>query len=84
MGNDMKAWRQKERAVTLTNDEWSTLTTYILMSANYRAREAETWEKLASEKKDNGEPRFIHAESNARFWREEDAVLEQIRKKIDS
>ena len=72
-----------ERAVTLTNDEWSTLQCYILMTTKYREHEAEAWEKLSTEKKDNGEPRFVHAESNAAFWREQEAVLAKIAKKID-
>lgn len=79
----LEAWEKEERAVTLTNNEWSKLTTYIIMSANFRKREAESWEKLSTEKKDDGTPRFQHAASNAEYWREMDAMLEQISRKID-
>ena len=68
--------------MTLTNNEWSKLTTYITMSENFRKREAESWEKLSTEKKDDGTPRFQHAASNAEFWREMDAILKQIGQKI--
>ena len=69
--------------MTMTNREWSKLTTYIIMSANYRKREAEAWEKLSTERNDDGTPRFQHAASNAEFWRKMDARLEEIRRKID-
>lgn len=37
----LEAWENESRAVTMTNREWSKLTTYIIMSANYRKREAD-------------------------------------------
>lgn len=79
----LEAWEKEERTVTLTNNEWLKLTTYITMSANFRKREAESWEKLSTEKKDDGTPRYQHAASNAEFWRETDAMLQEISRKID-
>lgn len=81
---DTKEWGQISKAVTLTNDEWSTLTTYLLISTGYREREREAWEKLSREKKQDGSPRFENAESNAEYWRDMIAALEQIRLKIDA
>ena len=75
-------WEQQERTVTLTNDEWNTITCFILMSTNYRKGEQEAWERLSEEKKEDGTPRFIHAASNAHFWRETSEKLEKIRDKI--
>ena len=33
---DLAAWQQKERSVTLTNAEWTKINTYILMTTKYR------------------------------------------------
>ena len=79
----LEAWGKEERSVTLTNDEWSKLTVYILMTTQHRKREIETWERLSTEKKEDGTPKFENAKSNAEFWRETDSVLEQIKRKID-
>ena len=79
----VRAWEKESRTITLTNAEWNKLTTYLIMSANYREREAEAWEKLSTETKDDGTPKFEHAKSNAEFWKDMDAKLKQIREKID-
>ena len=81
---DTRDWEQTPKTVTLTNDEWLALTTYILMSTGYRERELEAWEKLSKEKKPDGSPRFENAESNAEYWRDMIARLEKIRLKIDA
>lgn len=81
---DTREWEQTPKTVTLTNAEWSTLTTYLLMSTRHRERELEAWEKLSKEKNPDGTPRFENAESNAEYWREMIAKLEQIRLKIDA
>lgn len=81
---DTREWEQTPKTVTLTNSEWSTLTTYLLMSTRYRERELEAWEKLSKKKKQDGSPRFENAESNAEYWRDMIARLEQIRLKIDT
>lgn len=73
----------EQRAVTLTEDEWTELTTYILITTKHRVSEAEAWEKLATEKCPDGSPRFPKAADNALFWREMSAKLERIRKQID-
>lgn len=67
---------------TLTAEQCSKLSIYILMTTKHRQGEAEAWEKLAEEKKEDGSPKFIHAADNARFWREFDAELREILRDI--
>jgi hypothetical protein len=76
-------WLQTERAVTLTNDQWSTLTIFLGISTKYRESEAKAWAKLAERKDDNGEPEFKNAASNAMFWRETIKKIENITKTIE-
>ena len=78
-----KPQQPAQRAVTLTEEEWTDLTTYILITTKHRESEAEAWEKLAAEKCPDGSPRFPKAADNATFWREMSAKLERIRKQID-
>ena len=63
---------------TLTAEQCSKLSLYILMTTKTREGEAEAWEKLAEEKKEDGSPKYIHAADNAQFWRELDADLRKI------
>lgn len=63
---------------TLTVEQCSKLSLYILMTTKTREGEAATWEKLAEEKKEDGSPKYIHAADNAQFWRELDADLREI------
>lgn len=60
---------------TLTAEQCSKLSLYILMTTKTREGEAEAWEKLAEEKKEDGSPKYIHAADNAQFWRELDYEL---------
>ena len=79
MGADktVEEWRKEEREVTLTNGQWNTLTTYILMTTKYREKEVKAWEELAKE----GSMKC--AASNAEFMRGMIKELEIIRKEID-
>lgn len=79
----MNNWENAERTVTLTNDQWNLLTTFILMSTNYRKGEIEAWEQLSTETNDDGTAKFKHAADNAKFMKEMDVELEKIRKIID-
>ena len=49
-----------------------------------REGEAEAWEKLAEEKKEDGSPKYIHAADNAQFWRELDADLRKILRDLEA
>ena len=79
----LEEWNAKEKTVTLTNGEWSTLTTYLLMTTKHREGEAKAWAELAEEREEDGSVKYKNAASNAQFWRETIEALEGIRKKID-
>lgn len=81
--DDLEEWQQKKATVTMTNEEWLKLTTYLLMSTNHRKGEAEAWERLATETNEDGSPKFKNAASNAEFWREMMVSIDNIRKTID-
>ena len=53
----IKEWCAKEKTVTLTNGEWSKLTTYLLLSKNHREGEAKAWAELAEEREEDGSKR---------------------------
>lgn len=78
----LETFGKEERTVTLTNNEWLWLTTYIRITTSHRMHEAEEWEELSAEKKDDGTPRFKNAKGNAEFWWKMDAILKQISQKI--
>ena len=52
---------------TLTAEQCSKLSLYILMTTKTREGEAEAWEKLAEEKKEDGSPKYIHAADKRSF-----------------
>lgn len=79
----VKAWENEERAVTLTNDQWNTLTCYILMTTQHRKGEREAWESLAKETNEDGTPKFKNAASNAKYYADLEKKLEVIRNVID-
>lgn len=79
----MKEWEETPRTVTLTNKQWTRLTTFLLMSTEYRKGEACAWEDLAGAKNIDGSPALKIAESNARFWEETNVMLDEIRVAID-
>lgn len=71
------------KVITLTSGQASTLITYLLMTTNHRKGEREAWERLATETKPDGSPKFPNAPSNARYFAELELELEAIRKAID-
>lgn len=79
----MTTWENEERSVTLTNDQWCTLTCYLLMTTNHRKGEREAWESLAKETNEDGSPKFKNAADNAEYYAELEEELEIIRKAID-
>lgn len=74
---------EEKRSVTLTEDQWHTITFYILMTTNYRKGEREAWLQLMQERRADGSIKFPNAESNARFWADMEKDLDAIRRKID-
>ena len=73
----------EKRSVTLTEDQWSTITTYILMTTQYRKGERGAWLELMQERRADGSIKFPNAESNARFWADMEKDLDLIRREID-
>lgn len=54
------------------------------MTTKTREGEAETWEKLAEEKNEDGSAKYIHAAGNAQFWRELNAELKEIMRILEA
>lgn len=79
----LEEWRAEERSITLTNSQWVALTTYLVKSANYRNEEIKYYEKLAERKGSNGIPEHKDASHCAEYWKNINAELKIIRKKID-
>lgn len=72
-------WELQEKTVTLTNDQWNRLTTYLLMSTKHREGERDAWLDLSKEKNPDGTPVFKNAAKNAEYWQEVIDDLETIR-----
>ena len=79
----MDTWKSTKRAVELTNEQWNTLTCYILMTTQHRKGEKEAWQKLAEEINENGQPKFNNAASNARYYEDLEKTLKDIINAID-
>lgn len=80
----MKNWENTKRTVTLTNAQWTRLSTYILMTTQYRNAELDAWKSMQKEKNDDGTPVFKNANNNIKFWRNTIKILEEIQKTIDT
>lgn len=76
-------WQRQKKTITLTNGQWSTLTTYLLLSTNHRKGEAKAWADLSEEKNEDGNAKYKNAASNAAFWSEMIEDLEVIRQRIE-
>lgn len=74
---------ERQRSVSLTNDEWNRLRCYILMTTKYREGERDAWARLAEEVDESGAPAFPNAAKNADYWAELDAFLGEVSEKID-
>ena len=72
-----------KRTITLTHEQAVKLTSYILMTTNYRKGEREAWASLSAEKAPDGTLRYPNAPGNYKFWEEMERDLEAIRKIID-
>ena len=76
-------WENKIKAVEMTNEQWNRLTTYLIMTTQYREKEYKAWQELAEEKDENGNKMFQNAESNAEYWKGLIEDIEMITKIID-
>lgn len=66
------------KTITLTHEDAVKLECFLLMTTNYRRNEAEAWFKLAEEKNEDGTPCFKNARSNAEWWEDLCARMEDI------
>lgn len=76
-------WGERERAVTLTNDEWNRLRCYLLMTTKHREGERDAWAKLAEEKDASGAPVFPSAAANVEYWNKMVEFIDAVGEKID-
>ena len=76
--NKATEYGNKKVAVELTNSQWNTLTCYILMTTQHRKGEREAWQQLATEKDENGQPKFKNAQSNAEYYESLEQTLADI------
>jgi hypothetical protein len=73
----------ENRTITLTNEQWINLATWLQVTSTYGADRAEFWEGLAEKVNDDGSKPFPRAEGNAKFYREKMEQMEKIRKIIE-
>ena len=67
---------------TLTAEQCSKLSLYILMTTKTREGEAAT--RRSSDLTSDGSPKYIHAADNAQFWKELDADLREILRALEA
>ena len=82
--NKATEYENKKVAVELTNSQWNTLTCYILMTTQHRKGEREAWQQLATEKDENGQPKFKNAQSNAEYYESLEQTLADIQAAVDN
>lgn len=71
------------RTVTLTNEQWSSLGMYIVMTSRIRERERDICLELAEKTNPDGTPKYKNAADDAEFWNEKIEHLKEILPKID-
>lgn len=57
------------KVITLTNEQAATLTTYILITTQYREREIEASARLSLKTNDDGAIKYPNMLDNAEWWR---------------
>jgi len=57
------------KAITLTEEQAATLTTYILITTQYREREIEASARLGLKTNDDGVIKYPNMLANAEWWR---------------
>lgn len=75
--------KEREKTVTLTNDEWGVLTDYLLKGMEYTERQANAHAELAKIRVGDGSIKYENAASKEQYWRGINKQLEEIRTKID-
>ncbi len=64
--------------ITITREQANKLEVFLLMSRSYRKGEIKAWDSLATEQDADGMPKFKNAKSNADWWREMDAIMNDV------
>lgn len=72
------------KIITLTDEQASTLETYLLITTKYRHREVEACEKFSRELGEDGAPRFPKMKSNAAWWKQTNETIEEIKLAIEN
>ena len=71
------------RTITLTDEQATLLTRYILISTDFRKGEIKECSELGREKTADGKLRFPNMAAHAAWWIRTHYELEHIRKSID-
>jgi len=71
------------RTITLTDEQATLLTMYILISTKYREREIKACGELGQEKTADGNPMFPNRAADAEWWIRLHHEIERIRRIID-
>lgn len=66
------------KTITLTDEQAGTLKMYLLITTQYRKREAEACIKLALERNDDGTHKYPKMPANATWWAETNETLDVI------
>lgn len=80
----MDDYLKQKRLIELTNEQINRLEFYLRISTKYRKEELETWKELAKEKDNNGEPVYANAESNASFYENLEATIQEVLEALQS
>jgi len=67
-----------EITITLTEKQLEKLKRYLDRQKQTRIREQNVWEESAKERNPDGTPKYKHAEDNAKWWAETNAILDEV------
>lgn len=70
--------------IMLSDEQAMRLRMVIMLTTRYRTNEAEACERLSRETNQDGTPKYPAMASNAAWWRETDATVKEIQKKLES
>lgn len=78
-------WRNKERSIAMTNEEWGYLLTFLRISKPYFQNQLDAWEELSKQNpiRPDGSPIYPHAKDNHEKFRTMKAVVERFASKVE-
>lgn len=74
---------EKKITIELTEQQASDLSFYLFVSSGYRSGEQQACEELASELNDDGTPKFKNMAANAKFWKDINSKMEDVREIVN-